>query len=109
MARKTATEAPLFGKNLAAIRKSRGFTQEELAVKIGATCSLINYYERRTKNPTGDVLLKLADALGVSVDFLLKKSGLLPELACQFDTIGKLPKAKQKVISAILEEALNSK
>ena len=112
MARKSTSEAPIFGKNLAAIRKARGFTQEELATKVGSTCSLINYYERLTKNPTADVLLKLSDILGVSVDELLGKESLkvkpgpVPKIERQLNEIQKLSKEEQKAISTVLDMAL---
>ena len=114
MARKSKIEAPLFGKCLATCRKSRGLTQEELADRLGVSVSLVNYYERRTKNPTADVLLKLSDVLSVSTDELLgkgsasSKPGPIPKIERQLIELQKLPIKKQKLVSELIDTVLQN-
>jgi transcriptional regulator with XRE-family HTH domain len=64
-----------FGERLARIRKERGFTQVELAEKVGLIQVLISDYERGKLRPYADVVARFARALDVSADELL---GLAP-------------------------------
>jgi len=64
------------GNNLKAIRKTRGYTQEELARLSGVARINIARYETGEVKPGADNLVKLAAALSVTVDELIgKKAG----------------------------------
>ncbi|MBP2292990.1 helix-turn-helix domain-containing protein [Azospirillum rugosum] len=54
------------------IRRSRGWSQEELAFESGLHRTYISGIERGARNPTVTVLKELADALGVSAASLLE-------------------------------------
>lgn len=64
-----------FGERLIALRKSRGFTQVDLAKAIGSTQRALSYYENEADFPPAPVVTALARALRVSTDELL---GLKP-------------------------------
>lgn len=70
-------------KNLRRLRLDRGYTQEELGKLLNAQKSAISKYERGTVVPTTDILLRLADIFGVSVDVLLGRSQPTPSDAPQ--------------------------
>ncbi len=55
-------------------RIQKKMTQQELSEKVGCSRSSIINWERGTRTPDADVLRKLADALGVSVAYLLEES-----------------------------------
>ena len=57
--------------NLRAIREELGLTQKDLANKIGVSHTNIYNYEVGRTEPSIEMLIKLADALGVSVGFLV--------------------------------------
>lgn len=61
----------MFSENLKAIRKSRGYTQEELAIKINVVRQTVSKWEKGLSVPDADVLSKIADVLEVSVSELL--------------------------------------
>lgn len=63
----------LAGQNLKYLRKLRGWTQEEFAIKIGIKRSLIGAYEEERADPRLDVLEILADMFKLSLDELLLK------------------------------------
>jgi len=65
------------GKRLARLRKQKGFTQVELAEKIGIIQTIISDYERDRIRPRPDMIVRYAKALKVSTDEILgvKKSG----------------------------------
>ena len=60
-----------FGKRLNEARKKQGLSQEELAEMIGTKGPAIGRYERSVANPTIEVAIKLANALNISLDFLV--------------------------------------
>ena len=56
------------------LKKSRmraGFTQVELARKVGITKDLYNKYEKTDTRPSYETICKLSQALEVTVDYLL--------------------------------------
>ena len=60
-------------KNLAKIRKEKGWSQEKLAQKAGISYNTLIKIERGgIKNPKIETVLKLEEALGVTTDELLK-------------------------------------
>jgi transcriptional regulator with XRE-family HTH domain len=60
------------GERIAALRGHRGWSQRELARRSGVRQSLLSELERDMKTyAMGHVLVKLAQALGVSTDALL--------------------------------------
>lgn len=62
------TEANVqFGSRLAALRKSRGLTQEQLAFLCHFDRTYIGYVERGEKSPTINTIVRLADGLNISL------------------------------------------
>ena len=55
-------------------RKLRNVTQTQLAELSGVSSTAIAHWETGTRDPKGSSLQKLADALGVSVDYLVMRS-----------------------------------
>jgi transcriptional regulator with XRE-family HTH domain len=60
-----------FGQRLARIRRERGFTQVELAERVGLIQTLISDYERDKLRLHAEMVVRLAQGLGVSADELL--------------------------------------
>lgn len=65
------TVAELFGSTLRRIRKERGLSQEALAERTGLSTNFIGEMERGLKAPGLTVIVRLARALGTSVQELL--------------------------------------
>lgn len=68
-------EAVLIINNILKIRTEKGLTQAQLAERLNVQQSMISMIENEERNPSVDVLLKLAAALGVTVDELIGKAG----------------------------------
>jgi len=66
---------PAFGARLGAGRRQAGLTQRELAERAGVTLNSIWRYETGRRPEDYDVLARLGEAVGVSVDFLLRGGG----------------------------------
>ena len=61
-----------FGEKIKELRKKRGFSQSELAEKIGVTQKTICNYENGTRFPKGQKIINgFADIFDVSIDYLL--------------------------------------
>lgn len=58
--------------NLKAVRKARGMTQQELADAANINRVTIAKYELGQIDPTLESARKMADALGVTIDELVK-------------------------------------
>ena len=59
----------MYLKNLVKIRKEKGWSQEKLAVESGISYNTIIKIERGgIENPKIATVIKLADALGVTID-----------------------------------------
>jgi transcriptional regulator with XRE-family HTH domain len=105
------------GDRLARLRKERGFTQVELAAKMGIIQVLISDYECGKLRPNPDVLIKYATALQVTTDELLglkpvaKSAGTIHNrrFVRRLQLIDQLPKRDQdallRTIDAFLDRA----
>ena len=60
------------GKRIAAVRKKKGFTQEQLAEIIDVHRTYIGFIEQGVRNPTIGNVRKIAEALKVSLRELFK-------------------------------------
>lgn len=59
------------GDRIKELRQQLGFTQTELAEKVGLTYIQVGRYEKQKSKPSSQVLQKLAEALNTSADYLM--------------------------------------
>jgi transcriptional regulator with XRE-family HTH domain len=122
MARKSRLKLPpldtgkeTFGQRLARIRKEKGYTQVELAEKMGIIQVLISDYERDKIRPYHEMIARFAQALGVSSDDLLglkppKGNGTKPSLKIlrRMKKIEELSLSQQKFILKTIDSLLKA-
>lgn len=101
---------PDLAEKLQQARKQKGLTQGQLAKKISADIQRISKYERGVLIPTTEIMVKLSDALDVSLDYLLKNgknrvAGKIrdTELIDQFVQVDTLPEKDRHILKALLE------
>lgn len=82
-----------FSERLKELRKQAHLTQVELASKLGIVQSSYADWERGKKKPTQDNLVKIAQILNVSVDYLVGNS---EEKANELDNIELLFRMNSK-------------
>lgn len=58
--------------NIRALRKAQGLAQERLGLEAGVDRTFVSKLERGIGNPTLDILVKIANRLGVRVVDLLE-------------------------------------
>jgi putative transcriptional regulator len=61
----------MFSENLKTIRKAKGYTQEELAIKVNVVRQTVGKWEKGLSVPDADTLSNIADVLEVNVSELL--------------------------------------
>lgn len=59
------------GNTISGCRKDKGYTQDELASRLGVTPQAVSKWERGTSLPDTDMLPEISKMLGISVDELL--------------------------------------
>jgi transcriptional regulator with XRE-family HTH domain len=67
-----ATVSQKLGIKIKRLRRQLDLTQEELAAKTKIDYSYINRIENGKRNPSIEIVAKIARALGVSLDELVK-------------------------------------
>lgn len=101
-----------FGQKLYTLRNKKGITQKELAHRLSTTVRAISYYEREAKNPTLDVLEKVAGALEVPVNFFLDTEAVermpaMPEvirsLKERLPKLSTLPRKDQENLVGVID------
>jgi transcriptional regulator with XRE-family HTH domain len=111
--RPTNKPAPYFGQRMAAFRVAKGLSQNQLSKKLGMTRDRIAYYERAARNPSLEVVQKVADFFGVTVGELLndvsrtrRKPGPPSQFVQIAERLDRLPRAEQKAAIKMLEGLL---
>ncbi len=66
------------GKRLKSIRLQAGLSQRDLAEKVGISARAISKYERGLDSPGSAVLIRLAKAFGVRVEYFLRPIEIKP-------------------------------
>lgn len=93
-----------FGLRLASLRKEKKIAQGELAKIVGIHANVLGRYEREEAKPSVEMAAKLADALGISLDFLIGKTDIEMDMSIRDKilTIQRLPnEERQHIIFAI--------
>ncbi|MNP14368.1 HTH-type transcriptional regulator ImmR [compost metagenome] len=62
------------GNRIAELREAKGWTQDELSRSIGITRASLSHYEKNRRKPDFEILTKLADIFGVSIDYLIGRT-----------------------------------
>lgn len=65
--------------NLKMYRKQNGFTQEQVAERLGVSRQAVAKWEKGESLPDIESVITLADMYGVAVDFLVRNMGKIPE------------------------------
>ena len=83
-----------FTEKLQKLRKDRGFTQSELAEKVGVSCRSIQNYELGARYPKRDILNKLCRVLDTKIEYLVSSNDFLGIVEAE-DGISGIASARQ--------------
>lgn len=99
-----------FGERIAKGRKARQLTRTALAELIGSSAPVIGRYERAEMTPSVQIAARLADALGLSLDYL---TGRASEAAFadadsvrRLEALAELPQERRREMFGVLDAYL---
>lgn len=88
---------------LKALRKAKGYTSmSEFCNDTGMNFSTYQNYEAGKRTPTADILIKLADFFGVTVDYLLGRANP-PDPMAQLASLTSMELTEQVILERYLE------
>jgi transcriptional regulator with XRE-family HTH domain len=90
------------------IRKKKGLSQADLGKMIGTSGDVVGRYERGDISPSVEVVSKIADALEVSVDYLLGKTKMEMDKQAlkRLEDISTLTPENKKFVLNLIDMAL---
>lgn len=95
------------GDKITMLRKQKSLSQGDLADKISVSRDAIGKYERGDIMPTADKAKKMADVLGVSLDFLMndaaKEDAVDKDMFQRMQEVQKLPDSEKDKITSIID------
>lgn len=94
----------MLSQNLKTIRKSKGLSQQELAVKLNVVRQTISKWEQGLSVPDSEMLISISEVLETPVSILLGENVVLPEA----DTL-KAISEKLEVINLQMAQKKNTR
>ena len=77
----------MFSKRLRASRMRMKLTQQQMADQLSVSLNAYQKYEQGERSPSLDALVKIADTLNTSVDYLLGRDAYLQSLGVSVDEL----------------------
>ena len=81
------------------LREELNFTQENLANKIGISRQVLSNYENEINQPSPEILIKLADNLQCSIDYLLGREDDFGNISIHTEKPAPLPQDEQTLLN----------
>ena len=76
----------MFGMRIELLREKNGWSQAELARRIGVSASSVGMYEQGRREPSLDLVVRLANEFGVTTDYLLIGNSPCPDSTAKLQT-----------------------
>ncbi len=104
-----------FGSRLKIVREEKGLKREDIASKIGTSAAIIGRYERGDRTPSIDIAKNIAEALEVSLDYLVGDTTVLlkdKKMLYRLEVLQKInPNYKDRILymlDVMLKDAQNN-
>ena len=93
------------GNRITELRKQRGWSQNELSKHIGVSREIVGRYERNDAVPSIDVAKRIANAFGVSLDYLVGDSEqeLDKNMLTRIKDVAKLSAKERELVFEFLD------
>lgn len=93
------------GQHITALRKGKALSQSELGKKAGTSGDIIGRYERDEVKPSIEVIIKIADALNVSIDYMVGKTDfeLDKDTVKRIQDVSTLPADEKKQVFMVID------
>jgi transcriptional regulator with XRE-family HTH domain len=95
---------------ITALRKQKGWSQNELAKRMEVSREIVGRYERGDALPSIDIAKRIAEAFDVSLDYLVGKSEqeLDNAMLARILEVSKLPEKDKELVYAFLDAFINN-
>lgn len=103
----------MFAEKVKRLRRERGWSQDEFGEKIGVHGRHVGKYENGHTLPNAETIVKIANTLGVSIDYLLRDDADLysapnnvvqdPDLLKKFAAVEKMPPQDKQVVVSLID------
>lgn len=99
-----------FGKRLGEVRKDKKLSQDDLAKKMDLQGAVIGRYERDEVKPSIEVAARIAQVLGISLDYLVGNTDLLldADVIKKIQEIQRLPEKDRDHLFYLMENILQN-
>ena len=87
-----------FSHKLKQLRTSKNYSQRELAELLFVSTNIISSYEQNLRQPSIDMLVKLSNEFGVSIDYLLNND------EHKIISVNGLTDKQIKLVSMVIDE-----
>lgn len=97
------------GEKIKKLRQEKDVSQAELGEIVGVHEKHISRYERGISQPSAEILRKMADFFGVSIDFLVSEDNITfdnpkdNELLDYFEEANRLEEEDKNIIKGVLD------
>src|SRR5690606_2874751 len=81
----------MYGKKLRELRKIEGWTQEQVAKKLGVSKQTYSHYENEKRKPSLDMIKKLAKVYQVNLDSVFGNNLVLKEEPVPYNAVFDIP------------------
>ncbi len=99
-----------FGKRLGEVRKDKKLSQDDLAKKMDLQGAVIGRYERDEVKPSIEVAARIAQVLGVSLDYLVGNTDMLldADVIKKIQEIQNLPDKDREHLFYVVDNILQN-
>ena len=96
------------GSKIATLRKQKGLSRDELGKTVGTSGAVMGRYEREEITPSVEIAKKVAEALEVSLDYLVGSTDLLfdKNMVNRIEEASKLPEKEKQLVFEFLDAFL---
>lgn len=94
------------GSTISQLRKQKGFNRDELGSRVGTSGAVIGRYERGEITPSVEIANKIANALEVSLDYLVGNASAIvkdKKILERIETIAEMPQGEQAQIFNVID------
>lgn len=90
------------------LRKKKGLNREDLGKAVGTSGPVIGRYERGEITPSVEMAKKLADALEVSLDYLIGSTNMVidKKMLYRLEVLGSISKEERERILLVMDSLL---
>ena len=98
----------ILGQRIATVRKQKSLSQAALGKLVGTSGDVIGRYERGDITPSVEVVVKIASALEISLDYLVGQTSLEidQQALLRLEDISSLPEDERSIVYKVVDSLL---